>query len=119
MARLEPDAKINDPKRPWLTLKLERQIMPHVLIIHEVADYPAWKKVFDGAADIRKAAGERSYQVLRYEHEPNKIVHFSAWTSLADARAFFESPALVQIRKDAGVKAPAFIYLDQIEAGTL
>jgi len=93
--------------------------MPHVLIIHEVADYAAWKKIFDGAAGIRRAAGERSYQVLRYEHEPRKIVHFSAWTSLADAQAFFESPRLVEIRKQAGVRAPEFIYLEQLEAGTL
>lgn len=93
--------------------------MPHVLIIHEVEDYPAWKKVFDNAADIRKSAGERSYQVLKYENAPNTIVHFSVWTSLNDAKAFFESPKLVQIRKEAGVKSPNFIYLDQIEAGTL
>lgn len=31
----------------------------------------------------------------------------------------FESPRLVQIRKEAGVKAPEFIYLDEIEAGNL
>ena len=55
--------------------------MQHVLIIHEVADYAAWKLVFDRAAGIRHAAGERSYQVLRYESDPNKIVHFSVWTS--------------------------------------
>lgn len=95
------------------------QPMSHVLIIHEVADYPAWKKIFDGAAGIRQAAGERSFQVLRYQHDPNKIVHFSVWTSHADARAFFESPRLVQIRAEAGVKAPDFIYLDEIEAGVL
>ena len=93
--------------------------MQHVLIIHEVADYIAWKKVFDGAAGIRKETGERSYQVLRYEHEPNKIVHFSAWTSIAAAKAFFESPRLVKIRQEAGVKAPEFIYLNQLETGTL
>lgn len=93
--------------------------MQYVLIIHEVADYPAWKKVFDGAAGIRKEAGERSFQVLKFEHDPNRIVHFSAWTSISDAKAFFESPRLVQIRKDAGVKAPEFIYLDQIEQGVL
>lgn len=92
---------------------------PYVLIIHEVADYPAWKTVFDSAADIRKEAGERSFQVLKYETDANKIVHFSAWTSIADAKAFFESPRLVKIREEAGVKAPEFIYLDQIEAGTL
>ena len=93
--------------------------MQYVLIIHEVADYPAWKKVFDGAAGIRKEAGERSFQVLKFEHDPNRIVHFSAWTSISDAKAFFESPRLVQIRKDAGVKAPECIYLDQIEQGVL
>jgi heme-degrading monooxygenase HmoA len=93
--------------------------MPHVLIIHEVADYPAWKKVFDSAAGIRKAAGERSYQVLKYRDDANRIVHFSVWTSLDDARRFFESPELVRIRAEAGVKAPEFIYLEQLEAGTL
>jgi len=91
----------------------------YVLIIHEVENYSAWKVVFDNAATIRREAGERSYQVLKYENAPNKIVHFSAWTSLANAKAFFESPKLVQIRKEAGVKAPDFIYLDQLEAGKL
>jgi quinol monooxygenase YgiN len=93
--------------------------MQYVLIIHEVEDYAAWKKIFDSAGSIRKEAGERSYQVLKYDNEPNKIVHFSAWTSIADARAFFESPKLVKIREEAGVKAPEFIYLDQLESGVL
>ena len=93
--------------------------MDRVLIIHEVEDYAAWKAIFDQAAAIRKAAGERSYQVLRYESDANRIVHFSVWTAIADARAFFESPALVEIRKKAGVKAPEFIYLQQLEEGTL
>ena len=93
--------------------------MQHVLIIHEVADYAAWKKVFDAAAEIRRAAGERSYQVLRYADDANRIVHFSVWTSHADARRFFESPRLVEIRRQAGVKAPEFIYLDELEAGAL
>ncbi len=93
--------------------------MPHVLIIHEVVDYTAWKKVFDAAAGIRKEAGERTYQVLKYQTDSNKIVHFSTWTSHAAAKAFFESPRLVKIREEAGVKAPEFIYLDQLETGTL
>lgn len=93
--------------------------MQYVLIIHEVVDYPAWKQIFDKAADIRKQAGEISYQVLKYENDANKIVHFSAWTSIAAAKRFFESPQLVKIRAEAGVKSPDFIYLEQIEAGIL
>lgn len=93
--------------------------MQHVLVIHEVAAYPAWKAVFDEAAGIRKSAGEISYQLLRYDSDANAIVHFSAWSSLDNARRFFESPELVEIRKKAGVKAPEFIYLQEIERGVL
>jgi quinol monooxygenase YgiN len=93
--------------------------MEYVLIIHEVQDYEAWKKIFDDAASIRKEAGEQNYQVLKYENNANKIVHFSKWLSLDKAKAFFESPKLVKIRKQAGVKAPEFIYLEQLEEGVL
>ena len=93
--------------------------MIHVLIIHEVADYAAWKKIFDGAAGIRKEGGEMSYQVLRYADDARKVVHFSTWDSIGNAKAFFESPRLVKIREEAGVIAPEFIYLDLLEAGVL
>ena len=89
--------------------------MPYVLIIHAVEDYLAWKQMFDRAATMRKRAGEESYHVLRYENDTNKIVHFSRWNSLASAHAFFESTELVEIRRQAGVHAPEFIYLDSIE----
>jgi quinol monooxygenase YgiN len=93
--------------------------MQHVLIIHEVEAYPAWKTVFDQAAAMRKAAGELSYQLLRFDADANTLVHFSAWSSLDNARRFFESPKLVAIRRQAGVKAPEFIYLHELERGVL
>lgn len=93
--------------------------MQHVLIIHEVDDYAVWKAIFDNAADIRKNAGEIRYQLLRDDQDENLIVHFSDWTSLENARRFFESPELVEIRKKAGVKAPSFVYLREIERGEL
>lgn len=93
--------------------------MQYVLIIHEVADYAAWKTVFDQAAQIRKDAGEISYRLLREESDANQVVHFSEWSSLADARRFFQSPEVVEIRRNAGVKAPQFTYLHELEHGTL
>ena len=93
--------------------------MKYVLIIHEVEDYLSWKKIFDNASEVRKKAGEISYQVLKYENDANKIVHFSAWNSLENAKLFFNSPKLVKIRADAGVKSPDFIYLDLLEVGIL
>ena len=103
-----------------LTNKQRKEVeMEYVLIIHEVEDYTTWKKIFDDAASIRKKAGEQSYQVLKYEKNPTKIVHFSKWSSLDNAKSFFESPELVEIRKKAGVKAPEFIYLEQLADGVL
>ena len=93
--------------------------MPHVLIIHEVETYPAWKAVFDQAAHIRKRAGEISYQLRQYDTDANTVVHFSEWSSLDNARRFFESPELVEIRRGAGVKTPEFIYLQEIERRVL
>lgn len=93
--------------------------MQYVLIVHEVEDYELWKKVFDDAADIRKQAGEKAYQVLKYESNPLKIVHFSSWSSIGEAKQFFESPQLIKLRLEAGVKSPEFIYLEQLESGTL
>jgi quinol monooxygenase YgiN len=91
----------------------------HVLIVHEVAAYPAWKRVFDDAAGARKAAGELSYELLRRQDTENVIVHFSRWTSLEAARTFFESEELVELRRRAGVLAPEFNYLEQLEEGVL
>ncbi|MFE3290919.1 antibiotic biosynthesis monooxygenase [Rhodococcus sp. NPDC059234] len=91
----------------------------YVLIVHEVADYAAWKAVFDDAAPIRRAAGEIYYHLLRLALDANEVVHFSRWSSLTDARRFFESPELVRIREEAGVKAPTFRYLESLEDGLL
>ena len=93
--------------------------MAYVLILHEVESYPAWKVVFDEAAEIRKLAGEISYRLLRRDHHANRVVHFSEWSSLESARCFFESAELVEIRRRAGVKAPEFHYLHEIERGVL
>ncbi|ULA68018.1 MAG: Antibiotic biosynthesis monooxygenase [Nitrospira sp.] len=93
--------------------------MPYVLIIHDVDAYPAWKTIFDGAAGMRKQAGEIRFQLLRHETDANRIVHFSEWVSLEKARRFFESPDLVEIRRKAGVTAPEFHYLNEIEQGLL
>lgn len=89
--------------------------MSFVLIIHEVDSYHHWKAIFDKTALLRKQAGEISYQLLKSTHNANHVVHFSQWISEAAARQFFESEELKQIRKNAGVKDPQFLYLDEIE----
>lgn len=93
--------------------------MIHLLITHRVENYTAWKQIFDNASCIRKAAGEISYQVFRYDNDPDKIAHLSIWDDKHTAKLFFGSPQLVKIRADAGVRSSEFIYLNLLEAGAL
>ena len=91
--------------------------MPHVLIIHGVDAYRAWKAVFDQAAGMRKNAGELSDRLLRDDSDANTVARVSERASLDQARRFFEPPELIEIRLKAGVSAPASIYLHEIERG--
>ena len=52
-------------------------MQPRVLIVHEVADYEAWKRVFDLAAEIRREAGERSNAVPLSDQRRNVSSIFS------------------------------------------
>ncbi len=88
--------------------------MASVLIIHEVADYARWKAAFDQAEGLRRTAGELSYDLLRFDDDANNLVHFSEWTSLDAARAFFQSAQVAEIRRKAGVKEPQFCYLERL-----
>jgi quinol monooxygenase YgiN len=93
--------------------------MQYVLIIHRVRNYLAWKRVFDQTASTRVRAGEFSYQLLRNRDDPARIFHFARWRSLAAARRFFESSEVAAIRQDTGAEAPEFVYLTELESGSL
>jgi quinol monooxygenase YgiN len=90
--------------------------LKYLLIIHEVEDYRKWKVIFDKSVVMRREAGELSFQVFKYRNEPNKIVHIGEWTSHEQAQQFFDSPELVKIRADAGVREPQFVYLEELDS---
>lgn len=79
------------------TLTLADRMTSHVkyvLIIHEMAAYPDWKRVFDDAAPARKAAGAISYQLLRHDSAENVVVQCTCRTGpRSTRRASSSSPA--------------------------
>ena len=74
--------------------------------------------MFDDAAGIRKEAGEVSFRVLRYGggFESDRAFFSVASRSRRPGRSS-SPPKLVEIRRLAGVEAPEFIYLNQLEQG--
>ncbi|MGH2369403.1 MAG: cyclase, partial [Chloroflexota bacterium] len=65
--------------------------MPSLLIRHHVADYPAWKAVFDEHAPTRRANGSRGGWLFRDAVDPNEVLVLLAWDDLDRARLFVDS----------------------------
>ena len=84
--------------------------MPHVLIRHKVADYAKWKSVFDAHKVMRKAGGEKTYQIFHAAEDPDNLVLLFEWDNLDNARRFLESRDLRQAMQKAGVSGQPDIY---------
>jgi hypothetical protein len=78
--------------------------MINVLVHHEVADYAAWKAVFDAALDWRHKNGERSARIFHTAGNLNDITLWLEWETLEEARAFMASDELKSKMANAGVK---------------
>jgi len=91
------------------------------LIRHRVADYDAWKAVYDSFAPTQAEHGVRAHQVLRSTDDPNDIIVIHTFDSPSKAQAFFAMPELKQAMSQAGVKADTVTisYFDEVEVGTL
>ena len=89
--------------------------MIHVLVHHEVADYPAWKAAFDAALDWRHKNGERSARIFHAAGNLNNLTLLFEWESLDQARAFMASDELKARMTKAGVKGqPQVEFLTEV-----
>ena len=92
--------------------------MAHLLIRHKVKDYPAWKKVFDGVIDTRRAGGEKSYQILHTDNDSNNLVALFEWDNLENAKRFANSSELKEAMGNAGVvDHPDIYFLEEYTEG--
>lgn len=86
--------------------------MAITVVRHKVADYDAWKKVFDGFLEKRKAAGEQSFELMKTENE-NEIVGVFKFDSVENAKKFFDSDEIKAAMKEAGVTDEPSIYIGE------
>ena len=91
------------------------------LVRHRVADFDAWRKVYDDFAPIQTEHGVRAHQVLRSIENPNDLIVTHTFDSPEAARAFFATPELKEAMSQAGVKADSveISYFDEVESGAL
>lgn len=91
--------------------------MINLLIQHQVADYLAWKAVFDSSLDWRHKHGERSCRILRSAGNVNDLTLLFEWENLEAARAFVSSDELKAKMAGAGVKGqPRVDFLTEVHS---
>jgi len=91
------------------------------LVRHRVADFDAWRKVYNGFAPIQAEHGVHAHQVLRSTENPNDVIVSHTFDSGEAARAFFAMPELKEAMSQAGVNADSLkiSYFDEVESGAL
>ena len=83
-----------------------------MLIVHQrVKDFAAWKKVYDGHAPARKAAGLSREHVLQAADDPSQVTVVLDFAYLARAKAFAASDDLKDAMKRAGVTGKPELHI--------
>ena len=94
--------------------------MAFVMVRHTVADFAAWKAVFDRVPLDRKAAGWTSGLILRDSENPNDLTVLVETEDLAQLRAFLQTDELREAMQQAGVtSAPEMRFLETAERITI
>jgi quinol monooxygenase YgiN len=88
---------------PVEDLTVKDRALAGAIVRHEVADYAAWKRAFDGHAEARARAGIVGHAVNRSEKDPNMVVIYLQAESLDSLHAFAASPDVKKVMQAAGV----------------
>ena len=68
--------------------------MTTMFIRHTVANYKAWRKVYDDFAPVQKAKGVTAQAVYQAADNPNDITVTQEFATVEAARAFVDSEEL-------------------------
>lgn len=90
-----------------------------LLIRTRVADYAAWKAVFDERESSRKEHGGTRHWIYRSTDDGNDVRISIEFTTVDQAKAYAADPGLREAMARAGVSGqPEFAYLEEAETKT-
>lgn len=91
--------------------------MVTVIVFHRVADYEAWKAVFDEHEGVRRSHGQVEHRVYRGLDEPNRVVVHNDLPSVDAAEAFRADPSLPEAMARAGVLGEPWVGMSTLAEG--
>jgi len=84
--------------------------MATLFVRHQVADYAAWRRVYDALGPTQKAGGVTAEAVYQAVDDPNNLTVTHEFATLHAAHAWAASPELRTAMHDAGVVGAPTIW---------
>jgi hypothetical protein len=89
--------------------------MVRLFVRHQVDDYDAWRKVYDGFDETRRSMGVSDAIVYRSIDDPNDLTVWHDFDSADQARSFAGSEELHEAMGRAGVAgAPEIWFVEEV-----
>jgi hypothetical protein len=82
-----------------------------LIVRHTVADYPAWRTVYDEVDALRSSHGCTAQRVLQVPGDPNDVVAIHEFPTVDQATAFASDPSLKEAMGRGGVTGPPRIEI--------
>ena len=84
-----------------------------LVVRHTVADYAAWRAVYDSVDNVRADHGCTGHRVLRDPDDANDVFITHEFPTVGDAQAFTQDPNFGAAMKNAGVTSAPRIEIFQ------
>ena len=89
--------------------------MATLFVRHTVADYAAWRRIFDSFAPTQAAMGVTDKAVYQAADDANEITVMHDFATVEEAKAFAGSAELKAAMQDAGVtSAPTIWFTNRV-----
>jgi hypothetical protein len=85
--------------------------MATLFVRHQVSDYEKWRKVYEGIASLRTQAGVTDAATYQADGSANDVIVTHDFGSIAEAKAFLESPQLREAMDEAGVVGAPTVWI--------
>jgi hypothetical protein len=87
--------------------------MARLFVRHQVADYDAWRKVFDEFADFQTSHGVTALGVYRSADDANDVTVHHDFETVGEAKAFAAADELRDAMGRAGVQGQPQIWFTE------
>lgn len=82
-----------------------------LFVRHTVADYAAWRTVYDKVDALRVSHGCTAQRVLQLPGDPNDVIAIHEFPTVDQARGFTDDPGLKEAMGRGGVTGPPRIEI--------